>query len=297
MNEIELIKTIENIVGTEYIGDDCAFLKELGIVISQDSLIENIHFKRDWATPYQLGCKSIAVNISDILAAGAEPKYVSIALSLPDSVENNFVEEFYNGAVSKLSGAKIIGGDITGSKSDIVVSVTAIGTTENRNISSRKNAKEGYIIITHGSYGSSKLGLEALKSGEKNNKFIKAHLEPELNPDFSEILSKNIKEPYAMMDTSDGLADALFRIAEASNVKIEADYSMIPHSKKAGKEFVLFGGEDYNLVAAIPDKYCKLISDAVIIGKVVKYDGIRLNISGEEYSEYNQLKVYNHFGE
>ena len=98
-----------------------------------------------------------------------------------------------------------------------------------------------------------------------------------------------------MMDTSDGLADALYKIAEASNVKIIIDYSKIPHLDKATKDQVLFGGEDYKLVAAIPETYLKYVDNAVIIGKVVSYNGVRLDISGTEYSSYDELKVYNHF--
>ena len=99
-----------------------------------------------------------------------------------------------------------------------------------------------------------------------------------------------------MMDTSDGLGDALFKIAEASGVKIVADFDKIPHLKDINYNFVVFGGEDYKPVAAIPEKY---VNNNVftVIGKVVKYDGIRLDISGNEYRDYNELKVFNHFGD
>ena len=296
MNEVELINTIMDCTKSEFIGDDCANLKEFGIVISQDSLVENIHFKRDWCTPYQLGYKSVTVNISDILASGAKPKYITIALSLPNNISKNFVKEFYSGAKSALNGVKIIGGDITGSNSDIMVSITAIGDARERNISSRKFAKNGYSIITHGVYGSSARGLKALIDNDLNNEFIKNHLEPELCPEFSECLSKNIKEPYAMMDTSDGLADAIFKIAEASDVRIDIDFDKIPHKPEVTKEQILFGGEDYNLIAAIPSNYASLVPNATIIGNVQIYDGVRINISGETFNNYNQLRVYNHFG-
>ena len=218
-------------------------------------------------------------------------------MSMPNSIDNKFIDEFYKGALKALNGAKIIGGDITGSKNDIIISITAIGDGKKRNISSRKNAKEGYIIITHGLYGSSALGLKELFEGKRNSEFTEAHLEPKLYPDFSRVISENINEPYAMMDTSDGLADALFKIAESSNIKIVADYNKIPHSPEVEKKQVLFGGEDYNLVAAIPEKYIGLMPESIVIGKVLSYDGIRVDISGDKYSDYSQLSVYNHFGE
>lgn len=297
MNEIELLNTIKNRIGTEFVGDDCAYLKDLGIVITQDSLAENIHFMREWCTPRQLGYKAVTVNISDILASGAEPKYISISLSLPKDISPSFVDEFYLGAISALEGAAICGGDLTGSSKDIMISITAIGTTKNRNISSRKNAKVGYSVITHGVYGSSAKGLEELKEGKTSGKFIKTHLEPQLNLEFSSYISKNIVEPYAMMDTSDGLADALYKIADESGVKIIVDYTKIPLEKGVTKAQVLYGGEDYNLVAAIPTKYIKYVPNAVLIGNVVENDGIKIDISGEKISDYNQIKAYNHFGE
>ena len=295
MNEIDIINTITDIAGAEYIGNDCAYLRDFGIVVTQDSLVENIHFKRDWYTPFQLGYKSVVVNISDILASGAIPKYITIALSLPTTISNNFVTEFYNGAKSALNGVKIVGGDITGSKNDIFISITAIGSTEGRNISSRAYAKQGYVIITKGNYGSSALGLNELLKNRSSRQFIEAHIKPNLDYSFSETIAKNISEPYAMMDTSDGLADALFKIAEASNMKIVINYDKIPHLKEAREEQVLFGGEDYHLVAAIPKQYVNLIKDAEIIGYVEEFDGIRLEISENKFTKYSELNVYKHF--
>ena len=296
MNEISILQTIKNIVGNEYIGDDCAYLRDLGIVVSQDSLVEDVHFKRQWCTPYQLGYKSAIVNISDIIVSGAIPKYITVSLSLPDNVPHTFTDEFYNGIKSANKNIKIIGGDITGSTDNIFISITAIGITNERNISSRKNAQEGYVIVTKGNFGSSAAGLQELINKGDNSELIKSHLEPELEYDFTEYISTTVKEPYAMMDTSDGLGDALYKIAEASGVKIIADYNKIPHRKDINYNFVLFGGEDYKPVAAIPEKYAdnNLFS---VIGKVVKYDGIRLDISGNEYKDYNELKVFNHFGD
>jgi len=180
MNEYEIINTIKSRTGSEFIGDDCAYLKEFGIVISQDSLIENIHFKTEWMTPYQLGYKAVSVNISDILASGGKPEYITIALSLPKAISNNFVEEFYLGAESALNGAKIAGGDITGSKNDIMVSITAIGSTTGRNISSRSHAKAGYSVITKGDFGSAAAGLYELLNYGTNEELINAHLMPHL---------------------------------------------------------------------------------------------------------------------
>ena len=294
MKEQEFIKKIREIIGNEFLGDDCAYLKELGIVVSQDSMVENVHFKIYWYTAFQLGYKSVVVNISDILASGAVPKYVTIALSLPNGTDEDFIKEFYRGASSGLYGAKIVGGDITGSKSGIIISVTAIGSDKGRRISSRSNAKIGYKVVVKGEHGTSSAGLEELFSKGDNTELIKAHLEPKLEDEFSRFIAENIKTDYAMMDTSDGLADALFKIAESSSAKIVVDYSKIPHRKDVTDKQVLFGGEDYKLVAALPEEIAKK-SGGIIIGEVYEYDGTRLDISGRKFLKYDDLTTFNHF--
>ena len=283
MKEQTFINIIKNQTGDEYIGDDCAYLKDLGIVVTQDSLVEDVHFKLTWCTPYQLGYKAVTVNISDVLASGAEPKYITIALSLPASIDENFVEEFYKGAKSALRGAKIIGGDITGSDK-VFISITAIGTTNGRQISSRKNAKIGDVVITKGEFGKSALGLKELKNGGKNLELIRAHLEPQLEELFAKEIATQIDCEYAMMDTSDGLADALFQIAQSSKVSID---SKIVEG--------IFGAEDYKLVATVPRKFLKRLTEYEIIGEVIERQDYILKIGEKKYYNYDELGLYNHF--
>lgn len=282
MKEHEFIKIIKEQTKSKYLGDDCAYLDELGIVVTQDNFIENIHFKTNWATPYQIGYKAAAVNISDILASGAKPAYITVGLSLPDK-DNAFIEELYKGIIAGAYGAEIIGGDITGGET-ISISITAIGKTTGRKISSRKNAKSGYVVISKGEFGNSSLGLTELQNGLKCSPSIRAHLEPVLDIKFSEDISTQINQDYAMMDTSDGLADALFQIAESSNVKIICDYID-----------GMFGAEDYNLIAAVPKDFLKYLPKVNIIGKVVDYDGNYLQINDKNYNNYNDLGLFNHF--
>ena len=280
MREQEFLNIIN-----EFIGDDCAYIKELGIVVTQDSLIEDVHFRRNWCTPYQLGYKAVTVNISDVLASGAKPAYITIALSLPKNISTQFVEEFYKGAKSALRGAKIIGGDITGSDK-ICISITAIGTTSKRKISSRRNAKIGYVIITKGDFGKSAEGLRELIKGGNNQDLIKAHLEPQLEDKFAEEISTQTKADYAMMDTSDGLADALYKIAEASNVSI-----------KVKNIEGIFGAEDYKLVAAVPKEFLPSISEYDLIGEVLPQSNFVIQIGDKKFTDYDEIGAYNHFEE
>lgn len=286
MKELEFIEIIKKTLSkNSYIGDDCAYLKELGIVITQDNFIEDIHFCREFSTPYQIAYKAIIINLSDVYASGAIPKYLTVSISMPNTVDEKFVSEFYEACedLSKEFDIEIIGGDITGANK-LFISICAIGLTKGRNISSRKNAKAGDYVITTGVHGSSAAGLWLLQHGEqeagnrKQNQFILNHLMPTVQKDFSNEIATNVNGNYAMMDTSDGLIDALFKIAQASDALISIDFDKIPYDREIEivatqaninfKDWIFYGGEDYKLVACVDEKNLKNISNYSIIGRV-----------------------------
>lgn len=312
MKELEFIETIKNTLSkNSFIGDDCAYLKELNLVVTQDSLVEDIHFSLKTSTPNQLGYKAIIVNISDIFAAGGIPKYVTVSLSLPKNIDNNFVKEFYKACdeLSKEFDFEIVGGDITGSNK-IYISVCAFGLTNGRTISSRKNAKAGDSVITTGAHGSSAAGLWLIQHRLKKYPEIETcHLKPEIKQDFSNEIATKTTRDYAMMDTSDGLADALFKIAQSSNVSIAVDFDKIPYDKKIEgiarladvdyRNWILYGGEDYKLVACIDkENLSKINSPYTIIGKVEeKTDQCPVKIMLDEKIIYlnNLEQTFDHF--
>lgn len=324
MKELEFIEIIKNTLSKKsHIGDDCAYLKDLGIVVTQDSLIEGIHFSTKFSTPYMLGYKAIMVNLSDVFASGAIPKYVTISLSLPKNTNNEFVSEFYR-ACEDLSNEydfEVIGGDITGAEK-ISISVCAIGLTKDRNISSRGYAKAGDFVVVVGNHGSSAAGLwllqnssrrpELVSGSQQFTSLVNAHLQPVIQKDFSNKIAIKITEDYAMMDTSDGLVDALFKIAQASNVQILVDFDKIPYDKDIEtvaklanvdfKDWILYGGEDFQLVACVSEGNLKKLSNYTIIGKVkenCEQKGenhfVEINF-GDNIKKITDLeKTFNHF--
>ncbi len=307
MNEINLIKKIKNTLKSQYIGDDCAYLKDLGIVISQDSLVEDIHFNKHMMSPYQIGYKSVMVNLSDIAASGAKPAYLTVALSLPKEIKDDAVVDFYEGAKYALENldVEIVGGDITGSDK-LYISISVIGKTLNRKISSRSHAKIGHKIITSGVHGSSAAGLRILQNDlEPDKDLIKAHLMPVAQIDFAKQISEQIQEDYAMMDTSDGLFDALFKIGSASECTMSVDFERILYDPKIKeyfsdyKDLILFGGEDYQIVATVPVELLPSLKDYIIIGEVLPKEDcvIKLN-TDNKVEKFNDLsnKCFNHFG-
>lgn len=300
MKEKDFINIIKSTLNSKYIGDDCANLTDLGIVVTQDSLVEDVHFSLKYFTPYQLGFKSVTVNVSDVVASGAEPKYLTISLSLPNNIDEKFVEEFYKGCKAACGDeVEIVGGDITGSDK-VFVSVCAIGSTKNRKISSRKNAKIGYKVVIAGEHGSSDIGLKLLQKGEFSPKeLVEKHLMPNAQVEFGRLVGENVKEDYAMMDTSDGLMDALSVIAKESGVLLEVDFDKFLHNSlienyENWQNSVLFGGEDYGIIAAIPEKY----NFGTKIGTVKVGEGVDLHYNNKivHYSEQDVVqKVFNHF--
>lgn len=264
MQENKLIEIIKSTLNSKYINDDCAYLEDLGIVVTQDSLVEDVHFSLNYTNAFQLGYKSVAVNLSDVYASGAKAKYLTCSLSLPSYIDENFIRDFYEGAKSVNPDVEIVGGDVTGGNK-LFISICAIGDARNRKISSRSNAKEGYKIITNGVHGSSGAGFELLQKGLKSPQIlIDAHLMPKVDDVLSKEIALNIKEDYAMMDSSDGLMDALYKISKLSNLTAEVDFNAIPIDEEI-KDFedyknkIFFGAEDYKLIACVPEEFLKTL--------------------------------------
>ena len=264
MQENKLIEIIKNTLNSKYINDDCAYLEDLGIVVTQDSLVEDVHFSLNYTNAFQLGYKSVAVNLSDVYASGAKAKYLTCSLSLPNYIDENFIKEFYEGAKSVNPDVEIVGGDVTGGNK-LFISICAIGDARNRKISSRSNAKEGYKIITNGVHGSSGAGFELLQKGLNSPQIlIDAHLMPKVDDVLSKEIALNIKDDYAVMDSSDGLMDALYKISKLSNLTAEVDFNAIPIDEEI-KDFddykskVFFGAEDYKLIACVPEEFLKTL--------------------------------------
>jgi len=286
--EFEFLKIISKTLSdSTYLGNDCAYLDEYKIAISSDSLVEDVHFSLSYMSPYEIAKKSMLVNISDILSSGAKPKYAQINLS--GKFDEKFIRHFYEGIneTAKKFNLKITGGDLTKSEK-IMINICILGDFNNRNISSRKNAKENYIVAVCGEFGSSAKGLDCLKNGEKENYFINYHKNPKLYPEISEKIATTAKHPYAMMDSSDGLIDCLYQISIKSNLKLKIDYDLIP-KKINEKDFVLFGGEDYALVLCLSEEDFKNIPELTKIGYCEKGEGVFINEKKIKYKGFKHF--------
>ena len=312
-SETSILHIIESRIGNKHIGDDCAYLEDLGIVMTQDSLVEDVHFCMDWIAPRELGYKSIMVNVSDVCASGCMPKYITVALSLPKNVSSEWVEGFYEGVQSACEECKVevVGGDLTGSNK-VMISCCAVGKkVAGHGVATRSGARAGYNVVVSGECGNSAMGLgllmgqidKSIFTSEERRHFITSHLTPCAEIEFSRKVASQMPNgaPYAMMDTSDGLMDALAKIADRSGVGMVIDFEKIPvcgamKKLKKWEDFVLFGGEDYKLVACVPQNVkCGF---GTVIGEVVAGHGVDVKM-GDRMQHFDlrdvQEMAYKHF--
>lgn len=279
MKEYELIKTIKDLIDIDLniIGDDTAIIKETGDVYTCDTLVEGIHFRLETTSIFDLGYKAAAVNLSDIAASGGICKYLLVALAIPEDINISFIKEFYQGLISltDLFNCKIIGGDLT--RCDrFVITITAIGKTTK--LCSRSFAADGQIIVVTGDFGGSFAGLKLLElnkgriplNDEARKVLISRHLRPYPRINEAQFFVNNTTNiRYCLMDTSDGLADALYQVAQKSKVTFEIETSKIPITKNVDsvakylnidvKDAALFGGEDFELILTCEEKDLNLL--------------------------------------
>jgi thiamine-monophosphate kinase len=285
------------------IGDDAAVIKvgNRYLVFTTDTLVEGDHFSLKYFTPGQIGKKSVEINVSDIGAMGAEPKFFLVALVLPEHIDVKIIENIYKGMRQK--GAKykieIIGGNITHGK-QLVIDIFMIGEVKKKNLKLRSDARPGDLIFVSGELGSSTAGLKLFLKNKKGfNRIKKRHLEPEAK--FGKV-RPFLKYINAMIDVSDGLASEVTRICEQSNTGAVIYPDLVPINPETIKaaesckgnplDYALYGGEDFELVYTVSRKNANKIK-GFMVGEITLKKGVRLFKDGRE--EPLSKHGYDHF--
>ena len=246
------------------IGDDAAWvLNPTGSsLITTDLLIEGIHFDLHWTSMFDLGFKTLAVNLSDIAAMGGVPAYLLLSLGIPANFDSKKIAEFYRGirALAVKSGVALIGGD-TNLAQSFLVSACVIGHAPHRPVS-RSGAKLGDDIYVTGTLGDAALALQLLKSGSRLTKprlvaeLLARHHRPTARLAIGRLLAKG-GLARAMIDISDGLVQDLGHICRASRVgavlmadslPLSRAYRVLDSGGAEGLRCALTGGEDYELL-------------------------------------------------
>lgn len=296
----------------EGIGDDAAVLYHSGLhtVVSSDMLVEGIHFDLMYCPLKHLGYKSVIVNLSDIYAMNAMPTQITVSIAISNRFSVEAMDELYEGIklACKLYNVDLVGGDMTSSRSGLIISITAIGQAKKEDIVLRSGAKKGDIICVTGDLGSAYLGLQILEREkqiyqstpgiqpqlEEQPYLIERQLKPEARKDVIEYFAKNQLKPTSMIDISDGLASEVFHLCKQSNLGAFIEEGKVPMHPSTEEMAITFnidpvtcalnGGEDYELLFTIAEtdlEKVRYMPDVFIIGEMVsKDDGITLHTTG-----------------
>lgn len=233
-----------NSASIEGIGDDCAILSDGSLVVTADMLVEDVHFRRSMAA-FDLGVRSVEVNLSDVASMGATPVGILLSIALPDWADERWTDEFFDGIHS--CGVPLIGGDTTRSRAGLCINITAIGQAPASNIKRRSAAQIGDRILVAGTLGASATSnyTAAVRAQRDEGVWFGTR-----------------EEVGAMMDLSDGLSGDLPHILHASGVGAVVELDDIPLDERATLEQALGGGEDYKLLlTARADRAAELQRD------------------------------------
>lgn len=279
------------------VGDDAAVIDHFGkqTVVTNDLLIEGVHFDLMYMPLKHLGYKTVAVNVSDICAMNATPTQIILGLAFSNRFSIEALDEFYEGVYAACDAYKVdlVGGDTTSSQKGFIISCTAIGEVAPDKFVTRKGANKSELLCVTGDLGAAYLGLLLLEREKKiylenpkiqpdleNEKYIVGRiLKPEARTDVVDFFSQNNVTPTSMIDVSDGLSSEILHLCKQSNagcVLYEEKIPIAEETRAAAFKFnldptacALSGGEDYELLFTLKqDDYDKIKdnSDISVIG-------------------------------
>jgi thiamine-monophosphate kinase len=244
------------------VGDDAAVVRPGSgeLVLTTDALVEGSHFLRATTTARDLGAKAIAVNVSDIAAMAASPRWALCALTLTDEVDAAWTMELFGGMREACDAyaCTLVGGNLAHGR-EVTIAVTVTGEVAPGRAVTRSGARSGDLVVVTGELGSAAAGhrIKRLRRrwDEADLDAIRRADRPVARVGEAQILARH--GVTSMIDVSDGLSLDLSRLCVASGVGARVQIDDLPAGPRALPEEVLGGGEDYELVATLPS------SDAV----------------------------------
>ena len=256
------------------VGDDAAVIPSIGdssLVVSTDTSVENVHFRREWLTPQEIGYRATAAALSDLAAMGSRPLGILVAITVPGSWRGE-IDGITDGIgeASSDAGAPILGGDTT-TGTELSLTITVLGTV--RDALGRSGARPGQLVYVTGCLGGPLAALRDLEAGRtpsEENRRRFAHPVPRIQ----ESAWLATKGASAAIDISDGLAAEVGHLASASRVSITVRLEDIPVVEGISAEDAAGSGEEYELVVTSPSavdtvEFRKLFDlDLTLIGEV-----------------------------
>jgi thiamine-monophosphate kinase len=264
LGELGLLRELEQRGLARAIEHDAAQVGDL--VVTQDALVEGVHFRLDWISWRDLGWRAAAVNLSDLAASGADPLGLLVTLAAPGSTDLDDVLALYEGMGE--TRVPIVGGDTTDAP-QLTIAVTAVGRSER--VPGRAGARPGDVLVVTGPLGAAGAGFRA-----------QTLVRPPLRLAEGRELAEHA---HAMLDISDGLAVGAVHIAERSGCRIEIELERVPLAEGATVDDLGFG-EDYELLAAVEDP-----GRFTVVGRCLPDEGVALTLNGEPY----ELSGWEHY--
>jgi len=258
------------------IGDDAAVWqpsRSHRSAITTDALIEDVHFKRAWASDREIGIRAMVANVSDLAAMGARPILATVALGFPSAFGNENVLELYRGMLEVARQARlcIVGGDLTRAPV-VTIAITLVGEVRDSNLKLRRGARAGDAIVVTGPLGAARAGLDVLRESVKLEgalveEALRAYRTPQARLAQGRWLGASANV-HAMMDCSDGLSTDVARLCAASGTGALIDDVPIAACAAAAARalgvdaagYALAGGEEYELIAAIAPRALTYLS-------------------------------------
>jgi thiamine-monophosphate kinase len=265
VGELGLLAELERrglIRGVEH---DAAVLRG-DLVVTQDALVENVHFRFDLLDWHELGFRAAAVNLSDLAASGAEPEGLLVTLAVPGRTLAADVVSLYEGIAE--TGVAVVGGDTTSSDT-VLISITALGRSAR--VPGRAGARSGDELVVTGPLSGAGA---AFRAG--------SYLRPPLRLTEGRTLARTA---HALVDLSDGLAVDVAHVAGRSGVRCVIDLDRVPLAAGATLDDLAFG-EDFELLAAVAGPH-----GHTAIGRVEEGRGVTLLLHGEPH----ELAGWEHF--
>jgi thiamine-monophosphate kinase len=262
------------------IGDDCAVLKsskDKYLLVTTDTLVENVHFRLKKTSFFDLGYYSLFINISDIASMGGNPTHAFVTIGAPGKTNIRSIKELYKGINALAAKLKIdIAGGDTVSSDKFIVSITLLGEVEKKYLMTRSGARVGDLILATGEFGGPAVRQYELRTQNS-----------ELRTQESRIIARS-KLASSMIDSSDGLVRSVLEIMKSSMVGAVIYENEVPVAKGATLKQALHGGEEYELVFTVhPSKVRRLKK---MLGKT------KISIVGEIAAKKKGLNLLNKDG-
>ena len=265
LGELGLLAELERRGLARSIGDDAAPLGA-GLVVTQDALVERVHFRLDWISWRDLGWRAAAVNLSDLAASGADPEGLLVTLAAPAETELHDILELYEGIAE--TGVPVVGGDLSRAE-EVILSVTALGRSVR--VPGRAGARSGDQLVLTGPLGGAGAAFRR-----------QSYVRPPVRLAEGRELAAHA---HALLDVSDGLAVDAGHIASRSGCRVVVELERVPLASGAELQDLGFG-EDYELLAAVsePRRF-------TAIGRCEEGAGVAITLNGEPY----ELGGWQHF--